>query len=331
MRRRVAWCHTWIPDAAYVAPGNTRSAEAGMEFLSGQDSPAAIEALIREAAAGLVLVTPYFDPTRDQLRWLAEARVREVQVALFIREGADQAAGVLERCGEMGVRIRTVERLHAKLYASEKTLILSSMNLQAAALDSWDVAVRVERASEPAIFEQGVRLIRALEEHLRLERSREPRDPSIHLLFITGQHQEIRRLALDGNEYARALHAFCLGCQATTSSEAPFCARCVAIEVASGQHRQGRYCARCGGEFATTVEKPYCWSCFERVVLRKKERPPVSCRLGLRRRRLAGPMPVSPGPQRTKPIWRRAGRGPSPLVRSPWPSGGRRWPSRLAW
>ena len=270
-----------------------------MDFISGPAVADAIDELIRGAEKGLVLVSPFFHPSQDQLRWLAEASLRDVNVRLFVRaeDLKPVELEIIERCESMAITVRHVHRLHAKLFASEKGVVLGSMNLTATSRDSFDVAVRIDAQTEPEAFKSAVRLLKDLEAHVK----KPPLDLSgqkgvVMGLFFADQWDEIRRLALSGDVDAQELHRFCIACNATNRGDEVHCWRCNAKAVAESAPLFGGFCRRCGNTYSSTPARPLCMACYERDVRKVPADRPSG-------QRPAGSAPRGEGPPNVGQAW----------------------------
>ncbi|WP_223645399.1 hypothetical protein [Corallococcus sp. EGB] len=99
-------------------------------FISPTKISAAVQDLIEGAEKELVLVTPYFKPWNHQQNAICGRLKARVPVSLIIRaDEVSKTAPYLQPFVSDGAWLLCVERLHAKLYMSEKCAILTSMNL----------------------------------------------------------------------------------------------------------------------------------------------------------------------------------------------------------
>jgi phosphatidylserine/phosphatidylglycerophosphate/cardiolipin synthase-like enzyme len=92
----------------------------------------AVIELVEAAERGVVLVSPYFEPWRALVKALVDAAERGVPTTVLVR--ANQPSnrnrhGKLQLLHEAGVKVRSFEWLHRKLYLSEKEVIDTSMNM----------------------------------------------------------------------------------------------------------------------------------------------------------------------------------------------------------
>ena len=105
----------------------------------------AIITLIMESKSSIVLICPYFDPWPKLDKAIKNALTRGVSCTIVVREDDYQKKEkVRSKLAEyQGADIRVLDRLHAKLYLSEKTSIITSMNLlESSATQSWEAGVQ---------------------------------------------------------------------------------------------------------------------------------------------------------------------------------------------
>ena len=118
-----------------------------IEFVSTSHGVAVLGDLISDANKFVLLVTPYVQLSEHLFERLAAAR-RAVPVHLVCRAD-DLPSAEADRLLQLGVVIRDSPNLHAKCYASEKELLLTSMNLYLHSQShNWEMGVRV-RSSHP--------------------------------------------------------------------------------------------------------------------------------------------------------------------------------------
>ncbi len=136
-------------------------------FIPHDQISTAVQDLIKEAERELILVTPYFKPwnhLQNAIRTRLKARI---PVTLIIRaDEVQKTAPYLQPFADEGARVLSLERLHAKLYMSEKQAVLTSMNLlETSALNSWECALRIKESDSSDLFGKFVEQVRAIREH----------------------------------------------------------------------------------------------------------------------------------------------------------------------
>ncbi|WP_426754781.1 phospholipase D-like domain-containing protein [Myxococcus sp. Y35] len=136
-------------------------------FIPHDQISTAVQDLIKEADRELILVTPYFKPW-NHLQTAIRTRLKaRIPVTLIIRaDEIQKTAPYLQPFADEGARVLSLDRLHAKLYMSEKQAVLTSMNLlETSALNSWECALRIKESDSPGLFEKFVEQVRAIREH----------------------------------------------------------------------------------------------------------------------------------------------------------------------
>lgn len=238
--------------------------------VAGRSIRTAIEQMVDRAEAIVVLITPYFKPWEGLVKALARARLRGVQVRLLIREDDDDSAIRAGPLGKAGVIVQKLERLHAKIYITEKQAMVTSANLYAPMeRESWDVALCFDKNLDPINYEEIEKLVLATytEVH-RIERERmRPDDVEMKILILSmqGKHEEIRAMAEQGIHAAMAHHGFCVRCRSSCRHdiEDPLCENCHATMLATGEEiARTRACHACGKRHEGPIAKPYCWPCY---------------------------------------------------------------------
>lgn len=131
-----------------------------MEILQGSDIHTHVLSLIEQSQKFAMLVSAYFSPWDRLSIELKRAAMRKVQVHLLVRGGEERAKHerLTAEFESVGVRTHFLDRLHAKVYANESQVIITSFNLlKSSAMDSWELGIRLDRSTEPTAYEQALR------------------------------------------------------------------------------------------------------------------------------------------------------------------------------
>ncbi len=118
-------------------------------FPETEDISHAVNVLLREATDEVWLVSPYvsLDKLAGLQRTISETLERGVGVHLFIREDGVKTQQVAETAAslvDLGLDLRCVPNLHAKVYLSDQAAIVTSLNLLASSVNnSIEVGIQV--------------------------------------------------------------------------------------------------------------------------------------------------------------------------------------------
>jgi len=103
-----------------------------MKILSRGEVEPAVVNLVLGARKTLLLVSPYFAPwNRLTLAIESAITVNYANTVIIIRGGKDfkKQFNAAKQFQDLGAKVYALERLHAKVYLSEKEAIVASMNL----------------------------------------------------------------------------------------------------------------------------------------------------------------------------------------------------------
>lgn len=218
--------------------------------------------LISDAQQVLVLVTPYLDPWQGLITAIERAHASGVRVQLILRGGADyekQAAAAKPLRPYLDT-LRFIERLHAKIYLSEKAAVLTSMNLvKTSALESIELAVSVSRALHPESYQQAFRVVESLMKTAEQDRLRSTVRP------LTSVAEPARESTSRMREPSRRSTGHCIRCKEDLplNPEKPLCPSCYKIwsKYEDADYAE-EYCHHCGKKHATSLRKPVCRACY---------------------------------------------------------------------
>lgn len=218
-----------------------------------------VEDVIERAQRMLVLVSPYFKPWHKLTVCIERAIARGVQVVLILRGGEDR-----ERQEEAVQRIQGrpnyvgyVERLHAKVYLSETEAIISSMNLlETSALNSEEIAVRLELAREPLEHQEVLKFCERLSRQAQQDQLRGQ---------LAGAASSQPRPGASERHAGRAPKGSCIRCSDAIpyNPDKPLCWSCYESWAEwENPEYQEKHCHQCGRTAKTCMARPLCSRCY---------------------------------------------------------------------
>ena len=216
----------------------------------------AVTQLIREAKESVVLVSPYnsfWDHLRDAIRLAIK---RHVQVTVIYREGEKENDDITWLKKE-GATVYVVDRLHAKLYLNEASVLLTSMNLhQSSREKSREVGIHVDDADAQRELRSYVN------ELIHLGKRVSPAPASAQTRPAPSITRTQRK---DTPTKASTTGGACIRCKTPISFnvEKPLCPK----DYRTWNRHQDptypeKYCHRCGREYSTTFNEPLCLPCL---------------------------------------------------------------------
>lgn len=241
---------------------------------------AAILGVLRAAQDHAILVSPYnkfWSHLRDEIQI---AQRRGVRVILIYRTGEDGPD--IEWLGANGAMVYAVDRLHAKLFMNESTVIMTSMNLlETSSKNSKEVALQVTdpaAASELRAYVRNRLIPLGIKVHPAPAKSKAVQAWENISKAIAGavNEQTPQRPRPTGRPLkrqvreARPAHGggFCIRCAERIRFDParPLCDKDFVIwnRYADRSYIE-KCCHRCGKPNDTCYEKPLCYSCFKAV------------------------------------------------------------------
>lgn len=214
-----------------------------MRFLTTQEISGEIERVMREARVFILLVSPYVEVAELYLQRLRDAADKGVRLSLVFRAGQERKLDRVALTAIRGLRLMSLDRLHAKCYLNENDAIVTSMNLyDNTQYRNREIGITVCRAAEGDMYQQ------VLAEATALENA------------ASKDYQLVTSVAADGRDEGTCIRC---GSVVELDPEKPLCDRCY-TEWARYRNPDyvERYCHFCGREAQTTIAKPLCRACF---------------------------------------------------------------------
>lgn len=205
--------------------------------------------VIDNAKENVVIVTPWVDLWQHAKNSIEKARKNGVQVQFLIR----RESGVEDKPDtrwllDHKVRVSVVERLHAKIYLNEKSVLISSMNLrESSALNSLEVAMLLHDPAD----EQRVR------DYVSAELMR------LATPIETGLAGALKSLARKVEEATKVGHCIRCGDPTLRDPSKPLCEECYPAWAQYGNREyKEKFCHSCGKQAQVSVARPLCRTCY---------------------------------------------------------------------
>ncbi|HLL55892.1 MAG TPA: phospholipase D-like domain-containing protein, partial [Myxococcaceae bacterium] len=227
--------------------------------------------LIRDAEEAVVLISPYvsISKLRDLIREIQVARQRKIEVTLFIRaeDGSTRVsetnAASLVELSRLGVEVRQVQDLHAKLYLSEKYAIVTSLNLLESSINnSLEIAMGV-----PATHPEHRQLMAFVQEEI-LPVSSVYEASGASEKQTAGAREKPAPVKAPPPPVIPAAVGHCIRCGGGIAfdPERPYCNGDYAKWARyKDEDYEDSFCHSCGNEFGATMRKPLCRSCYRKL------------------------------------------------------------------
>ncbi len=211
--------------------------------------------LIDKAEEKVVLITPYVNVWGHLTQTIESALKRKVRIELYFRYfemdnktsvdyELDKSLGVLQK---MGVHCYEVKNLHTKLYLSEKSAIMTSMNLYEHSS---------KENEEIGLYTEDEELVKDFHSNYKDLQSRSKENK----LGIVGK---IYNKVDDILEMEKGC---CIRCDATIEHnlKKPMCINCFSEWKKDTKYDNvEKFCHRCETEAPTTIKVPICKECKE--------------------------------------------------------------------
>lgn len=211
-----------------------------------------IISLLDQSREWVVIVTPYlkletWGHVKNEIQKAIKGGVR----ITFLVRGSEERVSHddINWLLTQKVRVLEVENLHAKIYMSEKSTIVSSMNLHTfSAQNSREIALFIRSRDDVALVQSYVK-----DELMKIAKPVKSGDT---------QPTKPRRTAHVVET------GFCLRCRSVVllDTDRPLCTDCYNewAEYENEDYTE-RYCHLCGSHWDTSYARPLCRPCYDRV------------------------------------------------------------------
>jgi phosphatidylserine/phosphatidylglycerophosphate/cardiolipin synthase-like enzyme len=227
------------------------------KLISNEKIPIAINDLIDEASEYLLLVSPYVK-IWGHLRNHLEKCKAKTKVAIIRDENLDEKAEIIRELNALGITVKALQNLHAKIYLSDKACIISSMNLyDFSAANSEEVAVQITDRDSLTEIKRYVKdnlSYRSTDIDLKKIKPASPR---------VEDHRPHTPKEAKGETGG---HCIRCGKGIKLNPEKPYCKSCFeSWALYENPEYREKHCHFCGKPEGTSFLKPVCKPCFYKL------------------------------------------------------------------
>jgi hypothetical protein len=260
-----------------------------VEFINTTQARGEIERILSKAKYDMVMISPYIKINDDFVSRLSDAGQRKVKILMVCRN-EDLKPGEREKLAQIpNLEIRFNERVHAKCFYNEDTMVISSLNLYDSSLgDNREMGVLLRNAdSDKEAFTDANNEAQFIIRECQSDTSRskpatngrnqiakkttdykfkiEPQkadEPSIENTIVKNLSNFF---GISKNEDESG-HCIRCGTNIPFKIEAPYCPECYRIWAKyKDEDYKEKYCLNCGKPGDTSMKRPLCISCYKKT------------------------------------------------------------------
>jgi hypothetical protein len=227
------------------------------KLISNEKIPIAINDLIDEASEYLLLVSPYVKIWGHLRNHLEKCRAK-TKLAIIRDENIDEKAEIIREFNALGITVKALQNLHAKIYLSDKACIISSMNLyDFSAANSEEVAIQI--TDKDSLTE----IKRYVKDNLS------SRSTEIDIKKIKPSNVRMETHQPHAPKKSRVNtggHCIRCGKEIKLNPDRPYCKSCYeSWALYENPEYREKHCHFCGKQEPTSLLKPVCKPCFYKL------------------------------------------------------------------
>jgi phosphatidylserine/phosphatidylglycerophosphate/cardiolipin synthase-like enzyme len=225
------------------------------KLITNEKIPIAIFDLIDEAKEYLILVSPYLKLWGHLVNHLEQSKAKK-KIAIIRDENMEEKAEVIASLKKLGITVKARQNLHAKIYLSDKSCVISSMNLyEFSAANSEEIAVIITDKTSLLEIEKYVKNLNS--------KSADIDQRKVTMIKDTPKNYGFSR-AETKNKIGKG-HCIRCGNAIKLDAAKPYCPKCYeSWALYENEGYKEKFCHVCGKEEATTILKPVCRTCFKK-------------------------------------------------------------------
>lgn len=235
-------------------------------FCTTRSTASQIESVIQTAKRQLTLISPYLQIPNGLLPRLRAADARGVEIRLIFRTDKLNLVEREKLTDLKGISLYSLDNLHAKCYANEHAVLISSMNLyQYSEQNNWEMSVLLTEQQDKEAIREARGEIESIIREATPHATRGLRG------FLANTFGRVTALAGPNSSTApskrkvESQQGVCIRCSVTIRYRptSPLCQTCYSSWAAWGnEHYPEKCCHRCAEPADVRKAKPLCYECF---------------------------------------------------------------------
>jgi RNA polymerase-binding transcription factor DksA len=172
-------------------------------------------------------------------------------------ENLEEKSDVITELSEIGIRVKALRNLHAKIYLSDKGCIISSMNLyDYSAANNEEIAIKITDQD-------------SLQEIRKYVKDLSDRSKDIEIKKLSTSDRFSKRRDTYGQKLDKIdKKGYCIRCKRKIklNPDKPLCLECYdEWSFYENPTYKENYCHICGISEGTSMKKPVCRSCYKKT------------------------------------------------------------------
>jgi hypothetical protein len=260
-----------------------------VEFINATQARGAIERILSKAKYDMVMISPYIKINDDFISRLSDAGQRKVKI-LIVCHNEDLKPGEREKLEQIpNLEIRFNERVHAKCFYNEDTMVISSLNLYDSSLgDNREMGVLLRNTdndkeaftdakaeaqfiirecqsdtsrSKPASNGRN-QVAKKPTEYKNKNETQPECQPSIENTIVKNLSNYFGVIKSEDESG----HCIRCGENIPLKLDAPYCPDCYRTWTKyKDEDYKEKYCLKCGRPEDTSMKRPLCITCYKKT------------------------------------------------------------------
>lgn len=227
------------------------------EFLTTAGTSHALEQVIKNSKDKMYLISPYVQLSPLLKGMLNQIDARSVDLRLVYRdEIKDEDMAFLK--GIRGIKLYSLENLHAKCYMNQDTAIITSMNLfRYSQQNNHEMGIKISKVTDVALYDE-----LAKEVDFLIGQSKQYNKLADSVSTVIGLTKKTITTIQDA-----IAPGYCIRCGIAIekNSDKPLCDKCYKSWARYQDLKyEEKYCHLCGNKAKTSFAKPVCYSCYKK-------------------------------------------------------------------
>jgi len=225
------------------------------EFLTTTGTSAQIEQIIIKAKKYLIICSPFLKISKTFYERLIDADSKDVSITIIYGKSELTNSEEEKLTDLKNLELYYLENLHAKCYANENTMIITSMNFYEYSLhNNREMGILIRRADDNELYSDGIDELRSI------RNAAESFNFNAWGQRISDDRNYKKQKRKNATEYG-----YCIRCKESIPVNAnyPLCRECYEIwSIFSNCEYEENFCHFCGKESKVYYDRPLCYQCF---------------------------------------------------------------------
>jgi hypothetical protein len=254
------------------------------KFLNTESAYAQIVEIVSKAQGKLVLITPFVKMPPPLLERIRDKALHNIKVVIVCREEDLRLEEKTSLNQIRNLELRFLEKLHAKCFYNENTMVITSLNLYETSSQNREMGILLTLTDDSVVFKEAQEEAEFIIRLAILDRASNIQQINAPIRRVAEREnvafpnknskQQSKSLFKQAASVIGSLissdNGHCIRCSVELPFDMgkPYCSSCfkkAKYDISEKRVPVESFCLSCGKDNESSIDKPLCYSCYKKL------------------------------------------------------------------